>query len=357
MNHESNHTIGGCDGRKALWPGSERRPGNGQRRVPRWCSGLVRADFQADGRLPQPQLGFHAPQGFFHGALAVGEGEGFAAGEPLADFVFGREDRAVALAAEVAADFGVGVAGVFAGEPHGEHAGVADGGGFAAGLHLLGFQAEQAADRAGDFRQADRPAGGLHQVGQRVLHEFEVDGRFVGEGGGGQAVHRAGELAGVAGELRGEIGEDFFGDGERFLGGEAAEDFQARGVVGGLHSADKAAGEAGDDFGAERAELGRRTVRGEDELAAFPQEGVDGVQDFDERGLLSGEELHVVNQQQLHLAIFAAEAGEAGSLECFHKVRGELLRREIDDPLHLADCLAWHQIPSSRCDLPQPGGP
>ena len=100
----------------------------------------------------QPQLRFHAPQGFFHRALAVWQREGFAAGEPFADFVFRREDRAMALAAEIAADFGVGAAGVFAGQPHGEHAGVADGGGFAAGLHLLGFQAEQASDRAGDFR-------------------------------------------------------------------------------------------------------------------------------------------------------------------------------------------------------------
>ena len=54
-----------------------------------------------------------------------------------------------------------------------------------------------------------------------------------------------------------------------------------------------------------------RTVAGEHDLPPFGQQHVERVEQFVERRPLAGEELHVVEQEQIGTTTFLPEAGQA----------------------------------------------
>ena len=109
--------------------------------------------------------------------------------------------------------------------------------------------------------------------------------------------------------------------------------------------------------GAKLGQFGRRAIGGKDQLPALAQQRVDRVQQFDLGGPLAGEELQVVEDQQLDAAILAAEVGQAAAAQGLEKLAGELLGREIDGRWPRRALRAAVQIPSSKCVLPTPVGP
>ena len=111
---------------------------------------------------------------------------------------------------------------------------------------------------------------------------------------------------------------------------QLADDAQPRGIVGRIDAADHSAGQSRGQFRPQFGQFGRRAVGGEHQLPAFAHQRVDRVQQFDLRGPLADEKLQIVENQQAHAAILAAETRQAAAAQGFEKMAGELFRREID---------------------------
>ena len=201
---------------------------------------------------------------------------------------------------------------------------------------------DHVADGFDDIGEADGAAAGVNQVAERFLGEFQADRLLVRFAGGSQPIEGAGQVAGVAFELAGEPGEHVVGNRQCHSTGDLLQDAQAGCKIGGLERADQAAGEPGDDLGAEAAQLGERAVSREDQLLAAAEERVDRVDQFDERRLLAAEELHVVDQQHFDVADFAAEVRRAGVANGVEELIGELLGGKID---HAAQVVRVADVP------------
>ncbi len=107
---------------------------------------------------------------------------------------------------------------------------------------------------------------------------------------------------------------------------------QPRGIIGGFDQADHAALEPRRQLRPQFGQIGRRAIRGEHQLPALAQQFVDGVQQLDLRGALSDQEMQIVQQQQLHAAVLAAEIGKPAAAQRLQEPAGEMLRREVDGP-------------------------
>ncbi len=58
---------------------------------------------------------------------------------------------------------------------------------------------------------------------------------------------------------------------------------------------------------------------------------VEGVEELVLRGFLAGEEMNVVDQEQVEFAVTAAERGDAAGLESLDEIVGESLGRDVGD--------------------------
>ena len=77
--------------------------------------------------------------------------------------------------------------------------------------------------------------------------------------------------------------------------------------------------------------VGERSAR-KHQLPPVPQQGVHRVLQLDQRGPLAAEEMQIVDQQQLDIAVLAAEVGQAAALQRFEELTGELLGRQRHHP-------------------------
>jgi len=103
-----------------------------------------------------------------------------------------------------------------------------------------------------------------------------------------------------------------------------------------LDAAHQPAGDPREQFGSQSADFPQRPVGGKHQLAAIAKQGVDRVLEFDDRRPLAAEELDVVDQQHVHVAVLAAKAGQTAALQGLQKVRGELLGGHQHDAFHAA---------------------
>lgn len=293
--------------------------------------GALVAGVNASLCLSQPQLRFHSLDDVFQAAVAFGEEQVLlAAYQPFADLVFGRDDGGVALAAEVLADFGEGRAGVFAGEPHGEHPRMADDRRLAFGLQRLFVDTEHFANRVGDVGQADCLAVDSYQIGEGPLGKRQIDAAVKCFAGGVQAIEGTGELTSVAIELRGKPFEHCARRGCFVRAGQLFENGQSRGQVRGINSANQATADAGDEFAAEVFQFGQSAIGSEDNLSAGTEERVDGVLQFSERRRFASEKLQIVDQEEFDIAILLAKTGQTSAAEGFDELRGKLFGRQIN---------------------------
>src|SRR5262249_32301533 len=130
-------------------------------------------------------------------------------------------------------------------------------------------------------------------------------------GGGPQTVQRSTQMPGIAVKLRSDPGQNIVAQGQFLLRGHLFQNAQPRGVVGRLQRADQTTGQPCDELGSERPQLAHRAVSRKDKLTMLAEECVDGMDKFYLRRLLAGEELHVVDQQQLYIPNLAAKIGRA----------------------------------------------
>ena len=148
-----------------------------------------------------------------------------------------------------------------------------------------------------------RPVG--DQLGDQLGAERLGGQRGVGDHLGQGAV----QAAHVGVDPPGELGERVAVGGlEPGLAGESPQDGEPGGEVGRVDRDGQAPLEAVAQPRGEGRELARQPVGGEDELAAALIEGVEGVEELLLGVLLALEELDVVDEQDVEVAVAALEA-------------------------------------------------
>ena len=105
----------------------------------------------------------------------------------------------------------------------------------------------------------------------------------------------------------------------------AAQDGDARLKVRGLNLGGQTPFKAGDQAVLQILHFTRRPVTREHDLLRIVEELVEGVEELFLRAVLALEKLHVINQQDIDLAVFLAELGEALLLDGLDILIGELL--------------------------------
>ncbi len=154
-----------------------------------------------------------------------------------------------------------------------------------------------------------------------------------------QTAKRAGKLPGVVREFCGDVFPGVLRDLQLHPPRQLPDDSQPRGVVGRIDAADHAAGQPRRQFRPQFGQFDRRTVGGEHQLPMFAHQRVDRVQQFDLRRPFADHELQIVENQQAHAAVLAAETRQAAAAQRLEKMAGELFGREIDRG-HVAGALS-----------------
>ena len=152
-------------------------------------------------------------------------------------------------------------------------------------------------------------------------------------GVGHDAIERPLELADVGHDLARDELQGLGVDAHALLLGLGAQDGDAGLEVGCRQVGDQAPLEAAAEPFLERDDLLGRSVAREDDLLAVFMDRVEGVEELLLRALLVGDELDVVDEQQVDLAVASAEVVDAALLDRGDEVVGELLAGGVDDPL------------------------
>ena len=211
--------------------------------------------------------------------------------------------------AELPPDLGQGEVGELAAQVHGDVAGRDHGAGAVGRAQVIDGDAEVVGGLRHDEGGRDLLALG---VGDDVLEDHLgqglVDGLLVEGGEGRHPDEGALELADVGGDARGDVLQDVEGQVEALGGALAGEDRDAGLQVRGLDVSQQAPLEAGAQALVEPTEGLGGLVGGEDHLLARGVQGVEGVEELLEGRLLALEELDVVDQEDVDLAVAALEA-------------------------------------------------
>src|SRR5579872_841675 len=165
---------------------------------------------------------------------------------------------------------------------------------------------------------------GVAHAREHPLGEGQVDGLA---GQGVKRDHpdqRALECAHVLGHALGDqLKHAVFTEWDAVERGALSEDGEARGQVGRQDVGDQAGLEALPQALLDPVELGREAIARDDELPAAVLKGVEGVEELLGGLGLAGEELHVVDQQDVDVPVGLLEALELAARECAHEVVGE----------------------------------
>ena len=150
---------------------------------------------------------------------------------------------------------------------------------------------------------------------------------------GRDAVEGPFELADVGGHLAGDELERLGVHAHALLLRLGAQDGDAGLEVGRGQVGDEAPLEAAAQALLERDDLLGWPVAREDDLLAVLVDGVEGVEELLLGPLLVGDELDVIDEQQVDLAVARPEVVDAALLDAGDEVVGELLAGGVDDPL------------------------
>ena len=143
--------------------------------------------------------------------------------------------------------------------------------------------------------------------------------------------HSAPEISrAVIGQTRGDIFLHVLGHGDARSASHLGDNRQASCVVGRFQRSGHAAGKPRSQLGSPVGKPGRRAIHGEHQLPPFSQGFVDRIQQLHLGRSLAGEELQVVDDQQIDAAVLAAEAGQTAATQRFEEAGRELLGRQVD---------------------------
>ena len=178
------------------------------------------------------------------------------------------------------------------------------------------------------------------RVGDNVLEDHLrqglVDGLLVQGGERRHADEGALQLADVRGDAGGDVLQHVQGQVQALGTGLAREDRDAGLQVRGLHVRQQAPLEAGAQALVQASQRLGRLVGGEDHLLARGVQGVEGVEELLQGGLLALQELDVVHQEDVDVPVAALEGLQAAVVavavtQAGDEVRGELLGVDVLD--------------------------
>ena len=170
------------------------------------------------------------------------------------------------------------------------------------------------------------------QIAQHDLGERLVDRGLVQRCEGGDADQRAFEFADVALDAAGDQLENVVGDVEPIHLSLLAEDRDAGFQFRWLDVGDQAPLEPGSQPVLERGQLLGRPVRGDDDLLVRVVQRVEGVEELFLDAFFALDELDVVDQQHVDVAVAAFERGFAVIAQRVDEVVGEFLGGDVLDP-------------------------
>ena len=192
-------------------------------------------------------------------------------------------------------------------------------------------QAELLADRLLNGLDGDLAALLVDDVLEHLLGGRQVD-RGAGERPvGDQADERAFQLAHVAANVAGDELGDIVGQGDMLALGLLLQNGDLGFKIGRLDVGNQAPLEAGAETVLDLGQFLGRTVAGDDDLTVGVMQRIEGVEELLLGALLAGEELDVVDQQQIDAAETVAEAHHLVVLDGVDHLVGELFGGEIDD--------------------------
>jgi len=138
-------------------------------------------------------------------------------------------------------------------------------------------------------------------------------------------------FAGVGLDALGDVFHDVVGEGDAAEPGFFRDDGDAGFVAGFVDAGDQSGVEAGDEAVFEVGDFVGRGVGGEDDLFVGLEEGVEGVEEFLLGAVASGEEVDVVDDQDVDVAVSEAEFGHFAGLDAIHEVVDEGVAGEVED--------------------------
>ena len=140
------------------------------------------------------------------------------------------------------------------------------------------------------------------------------------------------EVADVGLHVLGDEVEDVVGKRRSEARGLPSGDLQARLIERGLELADHPLLEPADQALGQRRDLERRRVARQDDLAVPLVQLVERVEKFFLAAVLVRDEVDVVDDQDLGLAVLAPERVELPPLDRGDELVDEELARDVDDP-------------------------
>ena len=179
-----------------------------------------------------------------------------------------------------------------------------------------------------DVRRGDIGAG-ADDVPDGALDGIDRDRIVENVAVSGQALDDTLELTDVRGDVFRNVLDDVLGEDHAELRGLRADDGRARLEIRRLNVREQTALEPGAQPVVEALHLLRRPVGGHDDLLAGLIQAVEGVEKFLLRAVLARDELDIVHEQQIRVAVFLAEVfGRAGA-DGFDHLIDELLALDV----------------------------
>ena len=189
---------------------------------------------------------------------------------------------------------------------------------------------------AADFGQDQRRRGQI--VGAALVHVLDgardvhhVERHIVEVVIGLDLLDRALELADVVGDVFRDVVAHVVAQVEPQALGLVLDDGHAGLVIRLCHVADQAGFKAGAQPVGQLDHVAGRLVRGQHDLLVVGMQGVEGVEELLLGLLLAGDELDVVEQKQVGVAVFVAEFQVFALADGLDQLVRELLAGDIDD--------------------------
>lgn len=247
------------------------------------------------------------------------------------DFLTGVNDRRIMASAEELADFFEGEVGRLTAEIHGNLSRESNLGISLLGIHVCDLDAVLLGNHGADAFRLNLLLG--EDVLERPLGEFDGDGLGEEVRETDDAVQCTFQLADVIGDLFGDEAADIvdiFRPFEIHRFGLLLENGDSRLKVGRLKVGDEIPGEAGTQSLFEVVQLIRRSVARDDNLLIGFPETVKGIEEFFLRLLLAFEELDIIDEKDVDIAILVLEFAGAAACDGLNQLICEHLGRNVE---------------------------
>ena len=237
------------------------------------------------------------------------------------------------VAPECLTDLGQGQIGEFAAQIHRDLAGLGQRTRLARPSQFVDAGLEVLRGGGHDGRGADLHRGGVgDEIAQHDLGQRLVDGGLVQRRERGDPDERALEFADVALDAAGDQLQDITGHVEAVHLSLLAQNGDPRFQLRRLDIGDEAPFEAGAQPVLEGGQLLRRPVGGDDDLLVRVVQGVERVEELFLDAVFALDELDVVDEQDVDVAVGAFERRSTVIAQRVDEVVGEFLGRDVLDP-------------------------